>query len=538
MRRTAHVPRASRAPLLATLLALAAAGCDREPEPPPEPPTLVVMVTVDQLRTDLVTRYDSLFTGGLRRLLDEGLFYTGASHRHAYTSTAPGHATLATAVHPSRHGIVANTFVEVGDSGQLTRRYAVEDTLAPIVGFPGLQGRSPATLERDGVADWVLAADTGSRVLAVSKKDRGAIPLGGRRADAERVHVYWMNLPALRVVTSAFYRDTYPSWVERFNRETMPALLADTVWMQSTPEPWRALARPDASPYEADGEHVTFPHRQREESRDDDEGRNGWYEITPFPDRALVAFVDTAVAELQLGQRGVLDFLSVSFSQTDHIGHRYGPLSQEQLDNLLHLDRVLDELLTLLDARVGEGRWVLGLSADHGVLTIPEHLAEQGVEAHRADPGYAGEVARRVQEVVESGVEGDTLLEQVAASLEALPFIADVLTPAELRSPADSFAPLYRNSHHPTRRDTRLPQFDLMVRPAERWYLTSSRTGTSHGSPYWYDRQVPLVLLGAGVQAGRSDAEAYTVDLVPTLARLVELEIPADLDGRVLEGGG
>jgi hypothetical protein len=439
-------------------------------------------------------------------------------------------------VHPARHGVVANTFYEVDDEGGVRRRYGVADTASPIVGFPALGGRSPVTLLRDGLADWMLAADTLSSVLAVSKKDRGAIPMGGRTADAERVHVYWINLPARRFVTSAFYRETYPSWVERFNREQMPLLLGDTVWEQQTPEAWRALARPDSAPYEADGVHVTFPHYRHLEAGPGDQARHMWYEDTPYPDRALMAFLAEAVDELALGQRGVLDFLSVSFSQTDHVGHHYGPLSQEQLDNLLRLDRVLDELLTLLDARVGSGRWVLGLSADHGVLTSPEHLVEQGITAMRTPRDRAREVARRVQEVTETATSDEALLEALARSLEELPYVADVLTPAERLNPADSFALLYRNSHHARRRSEYLPQFDLMVRPA--MHAINDQRGSGHGSPYWYDRSVPLVLLGPGVRAGRSDAEVYTVDLAPTLARWAQIPIPADLDGRPLEGGG
>jgi hypothetical protein len=352
-----------------------------------------------------------------------------------------------------------------------------------------------------------------------------------------------MNPAARRFVTSAFYRPTYPSWVERFNRQILPAVLADTVWAQQTPEAARVLARPDSAPYEADGVHVTFPHLRAQEAGPAEDQQNAWYQRTPYPDAALVAFTDQALAELDLGRRGVVDYVAISFSQTDYIGHSFGPLSQEQLDNLLHLDRVLDQLLTLLDERVGEGRWVLGFSGDHGVLTMPEYLAEQGIEAARTPADFRDQVARRVQEVIGADTSEqvvqttEDVREQLAQALEELPQIAAVYTPAGLEAAPDSFAALYRNSYRTDRRTGLLPQLDLLVRLSQHALLTSSSRGTSHGSPYWYDRAVPLVLLGAGVEAGRDEGEAYTVDLAPTLAELAGVAISGEIDGRSLGGG-
>jgi hypothetical protein len=505
---------------------------------PAEQPALVVTVVVDQLRADLLERYDTLFTGGLRRLLDQGLRFPGASHRHAYTETAPGHATLATGVHPSRHGIVANGFYDLQDDGTLWLRYAVDDSTSPVLGYPDLGGRSPSTLLADGLADWVLAADGASRVLSVSKKDRAAITMGGRASDAERVHVYWMHVPARRFVTSAFYRDQVPPWVERFNETQMPELLGDTVWAQSTPVAARALARPDSAPYESDGVHVTFPHLRSAEAGPGEARQNGWYESTPYPDAALMAFTAAAMEALELGRRGVLDHLAISFSQTDLVGHRYGPLSQEQLDNLLHLDRVLDELLSLLDARVGSGRWVLGFSADHGVLTMPEYLAEQGVGAFRSPREDLDALARRVQEDANPTASDAQVVSDVIRAIEAVPYVARVYTPADLANPADTFALLFRNSDHPRRRAGDLPAHALLVRRTEHALVTSAPGGTSHGSPYWYDRSVPLVLLGAGIEPGSDAGAAYTVDLAPTLAWWAGIRFPGDLDGRALGGGG
>jgi hypothetical protein len=531
---------------LAPLLAFVAAGCDETGDPPVESPTLVALVVIDQLGAGLLERYDTLFTGGLRRILDEGRVYPGSSHRHAVTSTAPGHATLATGTVPARHGVVANDHFELLPDSTLWWRYAVVDTTSPVVGFPGLEGRSPRALLRDGLADWARAADPAARVLSVSAKDRAAITLGGRGA-GEGVHVYWLSVPGRRFVTSAFYRDRYPGWVERFNRERTEALLADTVWESVVPPAWRALARPDSSPWEGDGVHVTFPHR----ITDVGEGsldRADWIEDTPFPDRAVLDFVRMGVDSLQLGRRGVVDVLSVAFSQTDYVGHEYGPHSQEQLDNLLRLDEVLDELLTLLDARVGPGRWILGLSSDHGVMEIPEHKADGGPPGGRSPSDAEVLMARRVQEFALPGLTLEAFADSARTALEAFPWVAEVFVgselggttadggpPAPFRDPpaaaGDSFAALYRASYHPDRRVFPARTIPLMIREREGTYVDNELLGTGHGSPYWYDRWVPVVVMGPGVVPGRATGPAFTVDLAPTLAALGGFPIPDDLDG-------
>ncbi len=507
------------------------AACARGGEEPR--PALVVVVSVDQLRADLLDRYDSLFTGGFRRLLDGGYRFTNAVHDHSATETAVGHATLATGVFPSRHGIVANTWIEAADTGWRAV-YAAEDTLALILGHPAMEGRSPANLLRGGIADWIAAADSAALVVSVSKKDRAAIGLAGK----SRGYVFWLSDNEGQFVTSSYYMDRYPGWVERFNREVAPRLLGDTVWTSSVPEEARSWSRPDTAAYEGDGEHTYFPHRFSEEGGRGPWAQRRWAARTPMPDAAVEAFAETAVRELGLGADEVTDYLALSFSQTDYVGHGYGPLSREQLDNLLRLDRTLGRLLTFLDQAVGPGRWVLALSADHGVLTIPEALREEGVEARRAsrqdllalrnlfralqaEPGDPAEKARKAVE-----------------RLRALPFVAEALTFEELttRTDLDSLAVFRRNSHRPGRW---IGRYGSQGIPVAFWfrenYLASPYpTGTSHGSPYYYDRHVPLVFYGAGVEPGVSADRVRTVDLAPTLATLAGVEAPPDLDGRSL----
>ncbi len=503
--------------------------------PPRERPSLVVYVVVDQLRADLLDRYDSLFTGGFRRLRDEGFRFTQATHDHASTETAVGHATLSTGVFPSRNGIVANEWLERGPGGWHSV-YSVEDTLTHILGLPVLEGRSSRNLLRDGLADWIVASSPRSVVVSASRKDRPAIVMAGKT----RGNVYWIPEGEARFVTSGFYGDRYPAWVERFNREEMPRIFGDSIWHQMVRAAVRPTTRRDTVEYEGDGVHTHFPHRFVDEvMRLDRRGAlNRWAYAQPFPDDAVAGLAMEAIHALCLGEDDAPDYLALSFSQTDAVGHAYGPLSREQLDNLLRVDQHLGRLMDTLDAEVGRGRWVMALTADHGVLTTPEYLVEQGQKAGRTSRDQLASLRSLFASYREE--DGDPLetADALVLALEEFPFVADALTIPELTSgpPADSFVVLMRNSYHPDRwiGGYGSEDSDVVFRFGENLYPSTSSRGTGHGSPYYYDRHVPLIFLGSGVEAGVSDAPVRTVDVAPTLARLAGIPVPDDLDGRPL----
>ena len=500
-----------------------------------ESPRLMVMVVVDQLPTALLDRYDEHFTSGLRRLRDDGFRFTNGTHEHSVTETAAGHATIATGMFPRKHGIVSNNWYEFPD-GEVRNVYAVEDTLSRIVGLPMQPGRSPSNLNRGGMADWVLAADSGALVVSVSKKDRAAITMAGQAPG----HVYWLDANDGRYVTSVWYRERYPGWVERFNREARVQFFADSVWTSTIPPGLEAAApRADSVVYEGDRVHTTFPHQFVLESIGASPvDFNLWISETPVVDQATVALATTAARELEIGQDDIVDYLSVSLSQTDYVGHAYGPLSVEQLDNLLRMDRVLGEFLSFLDEYVGSGRWVLGMSSDHGVLAVPEYLQETGQTARRIGRDElttavnAGQLAMRLG--ASQGPE--VAAERAAEALEDLDFIADVMPEAELAGPPsdDAFVRLQQNSYFPGRHPGLLNRYGVPVevRYTKGTLLYPGGAGTTHGSAYEYDRQVPIVFLGAGVSAGTSEARARTVDVAPTLAGLAGIPVPLDLDGR------
>jgi hypothetical protein len=494
---------------------------------------------VDQLDGEMLDRYDVVLEGGLRRFRDRGYRFTRATHAHAMTETAPGHATLATGVFPSRHGIVANNWRQ-RTGFEWPNVYAVGDPAQRIVGFENessLEGRSPKNMLREGLADWFQANDPQARTVSISKKDRAAVTMASRTSD----NAWWMLDQLGLFITSRYYVDSYPDWLRRFNRDVMPGFSSSREWRSLVPPEARALAAPDAARYEGDGEHTAFPHLASEEVPSGDvQGRNIWAFDQPRVDNAVAELAKRAVDELDLGQRpGRVDFLAVSFSALDRVGHAYGPLSQEAFSTILNLDIVLGDLLTYLDTTVGEGRWVAGLAGDHGSADIPERAREMGNEgAERIDESeLLARMSEALRDAAGNGGTPDEIAGRVAHLIEERELVTAAYTHHALAlggEPADSFAVLYRNSHYPGRAWGLLSRFGVEVRYGEGDLVTSYPTGTNHGTPYWYDRHVTMMWLGAGVPTGTSDAPVYTVDFAPTLAGLGRIRVPEDLDGRRL----
>lgn len=527
--------RSTHHPLVAPLLLLLAAGC-ANPEPQ-DGPRLMVMLVVDQLIPEQLERYGEHYSGGLRMLLDEGFRFDNAAHDHGVTETAAGHATLSTGVYPKTHGIVANDWYEFDAAGEARFVYAVADSLSSIVGIPERSGRSPRNLVRGGMADWALDADSGAQVVSVSKKDRAAITMAGRAPG----HVYWLDAEQGRYVTSAWYRQSTPAWLDDFNRDARARLLSDSVWQSTIPPGLeRVVPRGDEAPYEGDGIHTTFPHRfDQEGDASSPAGFNEWIAERPMVDAATVALAMAAVGELGMGEDDIVDYLGVSLSQVDYVGHRYGPLSVEQFDTLLRLDRLLGEFFAFLDDAVGSGGWVLGFSSDHGVQPVPEYLQELGQPGGRVGGRDFRAAARLVREALPdlAGAVSGPEQERIAEVLEELDFVADAVTQAELAGPpsADSLIRLQQNSYFAGRMPGPLHRYGVHLEiRLTHGTVEYTGGGTNHGSPYWHDRHVPLIFLGAGVQPGRSDLRVRTVDVAPTLAALAGIPAPEDLAGRDL----
>ena len=282
------------------------------PRPAPPRPRLVVVITVDQLRPDYLVRWRPQLTGGFSTLLADGAVFTNAFQDHGVTETAPGHSTVLSGRWPAHTGIVRNA-------------EGVLDSTTPLLGVAG-PGASPRRFRGTALFDWLQAADTTSRALSVSRKDRAAIlPIGRARA-----HVYWYQSGMF--TTSRYYTDTLPIWVQTFNALRVPQQAAGTRWTLLRAD--SLYHEPDSEPWENGGRGVAFPHALPADSA----GAAAAFIGVPQMDSLTLAFALAGVEALRLGRRGPTDLLAVSLSTTDAIGHAFGPDSREIHDQVLRLD--------------------------------------------------------------------------------------------------------------------------------------------------------------------------------------------------------
>jgi predicted AlkP superfamily pyrophosphatase or phosphodiesterase len=527
--------------LLAVLLLTASVA------PPVAPPRLVLLVSVDQLRRD---RLDATLPGGLGRLVREGRVHTEGVLDHAITETCSGHATVLTGRHPGAAGIPGNHFIDARTGESV---YCVDDPAEDARVIGAELGRSPRNLRVTALGDWMKAARPETQVFSVSGKDRAAITLGGKRADA----AYWLSRKgSVGFTTSRYYRESLPDWVVRFNARFLDGL--PETWahaLDGAPPP--PPPRPDDYAGESPDYSRTTPHPLRDGNRES--FADNLY-FTPYLDEITLDFAAELVEREALGGGAGADLLALSLSATDPVGHLYGPNSHEARDALLRLDRALGAFLERLEAKLGKDRILLALTADHGVLALPEWLAETGA-SHCPEAGgrtglrqlglglswelhktftpilaipkdwivFAGSqlgVSRPVAS--EQEIDVDAIADVVERYLEAQPSIAQVWTAAELERSDSEIARLYRNSRDPERSGDLLTQIEptCLISPFDH--------GTSHGSPYLYDRAVPILFWGAGIEPASVEGPAATVDIAPTLARQLGLEPPPDLDGHPL----
>lgn len=514
-----------------------------------EKPKLVVIVTVDQFRADYLERYDDAFVGGFRRLRDNGWRFDKAMVDHAPTLSWPGHTTVATGAYPKTHGICTDAYIKDG-----RRQMMLQDDEVQILGFPGSFSLSSRNIRVPGLADWVLAADSNATTVALGTGLGLALCYGSKpRRGRTKNHVYWLDPQAGRFVTTTYYCDEYPDWLQSFNEKVLPEYKADLVWENSVPVEYRSLARRDDTPYEGDGVHTTFPHRM-EHFYPDSSGRsvNSWFCNYSFgAEQSLFALAKVAIENLQLGMRGATDLLTIAVKITDRIGHDFGPLSMEQMDIVLRIDRQLGEFFDFLDATIGKDEYLLVLTADHGAPNIVEYELEQGCDARRVAEGDIRGVLDNVEKFI-NGYNGpeDELPSLIARELEKADFIAKAMTPQDLAGtgPADHIIESYRNSYVPGVKSL-IPlwtndilrgnispshpgNFGVIVEFAEGAQLYTA--SSTHLSSYKYDQEVPIIFIGHSVKAGIGEECARTIDIAPTLAHLARIPFPGTVDGKVL----
>jgi hypothetical protein len=500
-------------------------------------PTLIVFITVDQMRSDYFQRFDKQLTGGLRRLFDSSAFFVDGYQDHAITETAPGHSATMSGRFPVHTGITMNS---KGVNG-------VPD--AAIIGSadPSDPPASPIRFQGTTLTDWLAAANPATRVLSVSRKDRGAIlPIGRSKRD-----VYWWTASNATFSTSHYYRDSLPPWVQRFNARHPAQQYAGKAWTLLLPE--SAYPEPDSVPAENRGANFTFPHTVPSDSQAAARSAAAY----PWLDEITLQFALDGVSALGLGDSpDRTDMLAISLSTTDAIGHAYGPDSREMHDHILRLDRYLgvffDSLFKMRDGR----RVVVALTGDHGMSPLPAikstiypnhdakvvsitrewrafraRLIAAGVDSTAvAIEDNAVVVVTKPEAFARAGVRADSAIEGFAKDVRRVDGVlrADLLTElAKDDTTTDAIARRWLHMFVPGG-DARLV---ITLTPYSYWSPGNSPT---HGSPHDDDAHVPVLFFGDGVKAGRYTGFVRVVDMAPTLAAIAGVNPLEKLDGRVL----
>lgn len=521
-----------------------------------EKPKLILQITIDQMRGDFPMRYkDRLGESGFKYLMEQGIHYKNAHFQHADTETPIGHAALFTGTWPANNGIVAGSWFDK-DKGRVI--YNCEDDRFPMIGKEPLKGsgRAPTNLLSSTIGDeLVISNNSQSRMFSVSIKDRGAILPGGHAGKA-----FWYSKSDGSFVSSTYYYTQYPDWVTQWNARKLADQYKDTSWDLLHDVSTYVFGDDDDRPYEIDmfGLGTTFPHKLTGDSKYFYASLIG----TPFGDELTADFAKTLIKEEKLGQGKHTDFMAISFSVTDYIGHLFGPSSLEAEDNILRIDSLLADLFRFIDEQVGIDNTLIVVSSDHGMCEAPEYMQTLGFDVGRLTSetiitntiknglkeklDVPGEVIRLYEhpyvylneEVIKKTKYSVAQIEDaVAEEIIGIQGIIGAITKTDLIK--GTFAPTHVNK-------TILNNFHLKrsghihVIADQFWYFyyemeTTTDIAAIHCSPWTYDTYVPLFFAGHGLPAARITRPVTPYDIAATLAAYLEIKPPSGSTGIPLE---
>lgn len=510
---------------------------------------LVLLLVGDQFSYNYLARYQDKFTsGGFRLLLDRGANYTNCRYQHATTQSAVGHAIIATGSYPWANGIVADEWYNRRKARNLT---AVSDDNAQLVGANGTAG-STRLLQGTTIGDQMKLASNGrSKVIAVSLKDKSSLLMGGRLA----TNAWWWDTKTGAFVTSSQYGREVPSWVQAFNDQHYSEKFVGKPWQRLMPETQYGASTRDDYPHERPlpNEGRQFPHVIGAAGAAGEPFYTS-FAMTPWANQMLCDFSREAIEREALGQHTDADLLAVSFSSGELLGQSFGPYSQEVEDLCLRLDQSLANLFQYVDQKIGLDNCLIVFTADHGVVPMPEFLKERGVDGGRVDPKVFKNLLdsaldqRLGQDDWIEAFEPPNLylnlgsiekqkfrqpeVEALASKLAlTVPGIGEAYTAGELllnQLPSGPYTEAVRKSYYWGRSG------ELYIMPKPGYIFISETNGTNSGSPYVYDTQVPLLLMGGQVQGGRYGHAASPADVAPTIATILGIESPALCEGKVL----
>jgi len=524
-------------------------------------PKLVVGIVVDQMRFDQLYKYEERYSeGGFKRILKEGFNFKNAHFNYTPTVTASGHASIYTGTTPSIHGIIGNSWydqfneIEVGN---------VNDITEVIIGSKevNINGVSPRKLLSTTISDQLrLGSNFKSKVISVSLKDRGAILPGGHTANAAYWHDYQTS-PG-HFVSSSFYMDDLPDWVTSFNESGIANRYLDTVWVPLYPISSYSESDVDDSPFERilrGKSSPTFPYNFKEIRkiyRDlGVEYQMLW--ISPNGNTLLTDFAIEAIENESLGADSITDLINISYSVPDVVGHTFGLQSIELEDIYLRLDTEIERLLTYLDKTIGKDDYLLFLTSDHGAIqnaaflnkhklptgiarineyekALRQHLrSEYGKKAFLLKFDYERVYLNRTL-IAESGLELRSVQEEVADFLINLDGIRMALTASQLQNEEykTGTRAQIQKGFHPKRAGDVLLAFEPgLIQNIDPELEITMVQGTTHGSGFAYDTHVPLVWKGTGIQKGESTRKVSITDIAPSLAMILNLQLPNGTTG-------
>ena len=509
-------------------------------------PKLVVGIVVDQMRWDFLYRFYDRYAaeGGFKRMLNQGFSCENTLIPYAPTVTAPGHATIYTGTVPAIHGIAGNLW---WDNTEQREIYCTEDKTVQSVGTSTASGlQSPRNMKTTTICDELrLATNFKSKVVGVAIKDRGGILTAGHSANA----AYWYESGTGNWITSSYYMNELPKWVNDFNGKKLADKYYAKGWNTLYPVATYTQSTEDNKPYENKGIGTSFPYDLNRFI-----GKN-YSVITTTPHGNTFTF-DMAKAALEgegLGTDAVTDFLAISLSSPDYIGHGFGPNSIEQEDDFLRLDQDLGEFLSYLDTKIGAGQYTVFLSSDHGVAHVPAFMKENKLPAGNFNTGAIleqlnqqlknkfgkGDLAMLIsnyqltlnnkvindskikrEEVIKWVIDFLSVQEGVARVFE-LSKMTETPLPAKLKE-------MLVNGYYPQRGG------DIQLILETSWIEGFLTTGTTHGLWSPYDTHIPLLWYGWGINKGKTNREIYMTDIAPTLAALLRIQMPSGNIGKVI----
>lgn len=509
-------------------------------------PKLVVGIMVDQMRQEYLYRYEGKFgENGFKRFMREGYVLKNAHYNYVPTETGPGHASVYTGSTPSIHGIIANEWY---DRALKKTVNCVNDPNQTPVGTTGGGMVSPWRMLSTTITDELkISTQQKAKVVGVSIKDRGAVLPAGHMADG----AYWYDGRTGNMITSSYYKTTLPEWATKFNEQKLADKYLNQEWNTLLPLEQYANSSVDDSPYEGKvrgKEKPTFPYNLAELRKQN--GEFNFLVSTPWGNTIVAEFAKSAVIGEGMGKDDVTDFLAVSFSSTDIIGHAMGPNAIEVADTYLRLDKSLEDLFALLDKEVGKGAYTVFLTADHAVAEVPQYMNDLRVPAGYFRPAFVEEALKEhlakyfpgksiIEEINTeqvyinqeafagdprtAGVDLLVATELITNFLQNTEGIAQVFPGSVLRQAAFDEQGM-RGKVVRGFNPKRCGDIAFVLEPG--WLAWGSVTGSTHGSAYTYDTHVPIMFYGAGIRKGATSKFYAVTDIAPTLSVLLKIKFP------------